>query len=70
MKVQVIIERGADGTFDANMEFMNSIPFGLLGQGKTVLEAINDFYNSYNEIKTMYQYQGNEFPMLEFEFLF
>ena len=46
MKVQVIIERGADGTFDANMEFINSIPFGLLGQGKTVSEAIDDFYNS------------------------
>ena len=68
MKVQVIIERGADGTFDANMEFINNIPFGLLGQGKTVSEAINDFYNSYDEIKEMYLSEGNVCPMLEFEF--
>jgi len=68
MKVQVIIERGADGTFDANMEYISSVPFGLLGQGNTVSEAIDDFYNSYGEIKTMYQAEGNEFPILEFEF--
>jgi len=68
MKVQVVIERGADGTFDANMEYISSVPFGLLGQGNTVSEAIDDFHNSYGEIKAMYQAEGNECPMLEFEF--
>jgi predicted RNase H-like HicB family nuclease len=68
MKVQVIIERGADGTFDANMKYVDSVPFGLLGQGKTVSEAISDFYNSYGEIKAMYQAEGNKCPTLEFEF--
>jgi len=68
MKVQVIIERGTDGTFDANMEYISSVPFGLLGQGNTVSEVIDDFYNSYSEIKAMYQTEGNECPMLEFEF--
>ena len=68
MKVQVIIERGADGTFDANMEYIDSVPFGLLGQGKTVSAAIDDFYNSYEEIKAMYQAEDNECPALEFEF--
>lgn len=51
MKAQVIIERGADGTFDANMEYIKDIPFGLLGQGKTVAETIADFYNSYEEMQ-------------------
>jgi predicted RNase H-like HicB family nuclease len=68
MKVQVIIERGVDGTYDANMEFIKNIQFGLLGQGKTVSEAIEDFYNSYGEIKAMYQAEGNVCPELEFEF--
>jgi len=68
MKVQVIIERGADSTFDANMEYISNVPFGLLGQGNTVSEAIADFYNSYGEIKAMYQAEGSECPMLEFEF--
>ena len=47
---------------------IGSVPFGLLGQGNTVSEAIDDFYNSYGEIKTMYQAEGNKYPMLEFEF--
>jgi len=68
MKVQVIIERGSDGTFDANMEFVKSIPFGLLGQGKTVSEAIADFYNSYSEMQAMYKAENKECPELEFEF--
>ena len=68
MKAQVIIERGADGTFDANMEFIKSIPFGLLGQGKTVSETIADFYNSYSEIQAMHKAEGKECPKLEFDF--
>lgn len=68
MKAQVIIERGADGTFDANMEFIKSIPFGLLGQGKTVSETIADLYNSYGEMQAMYKEEGKECPALEFEF--
>ena len=67
MKVQVIIERGADGTFDANMEFIKSVPFGLLGQGKTVADTIADFYNSYGEMQAMYKAEGKECPQLEFE---
>lgn len=68
MKVQVIIERGADGTFDANMEFIKNVPFGLLGQGKTVADTIADFYNSYGEMQAMCKAEGNECPQLEFEF--
>lgn len=30
--VDVIIERGADGTFDAHMETYSDLRFGLLGQ--------------------------------------
>lgn len=68
MKAQVIIERGADGTYDANMEFIKSVPFGLLGQGKTVAEAIADFYNSYGEMQAMYKAEGKECPALELDF--
>ena len=69
MKVQVFIERGADGSFDANMEFIKNVPFGLLGQGKTVSDAIADFYNSYDEIQAMYKNDGKECPALEFDFI-
>lgn len=68
MKAKVIIERGVDGTFDANIEFLENVPFGLLGQGKTVAETIADFNNSYAEMCAYYAKEGKECPVLEFEF--
>lgn len=68
MKVQVFIERGADGSFDANMELVDEVPFGLLGQGRTVTETIADFHNSYAEIRNIYAREGKACPELEFEF--
>ena len=63
--VDVIIERGSDGTFDANMETYSDLEFGLLGQGKTVEEAKADLMNSYNEIKeifvAMFESMDNEY---------
>ena len=66
--VDVIIERGSDGTFDANMETYSDLEFGLLGQGKTVEEAKADLMNSYNEIKEIFVEQGKEVEDLRFEF--
>ncbi len=68
MKAQVTIERGVDGSFDATMEYLEAVPFGLLGQGKTVAETIADLGNSYKEIQAYYSAEGKECPELEFEF--
>jgi predicted RNase H-like HicB family nuclease len=69
MKVVVIIEKGIDGTFDACMEYYENLSFGLLGQGDTVEEAIEDFYKTRDEMKLHYQETGKYFPEdLEFEF--
>ena len=70
MKAQVTIERGADGSFDATMEYLEAVPFGLLGQGKTVAETIADFYNSYKEMQGFYSAEGRECPEIEFEFCY
>lgn len=68
MKVNVIVEQGIDGSYDANMEYVESVPFGLLGQGNTPTEAIADFENSYEEIKAMFKVEGKICPVLEFDF--
>lgn len=68
MKAQVTIERGSDGSFDATMEYLADVPFGLLGQGKTVAETIADFRNSYREMQEMYKAEGKDAPELEFVF--
>lgn len=64
---EVIIERGKDATFSAYIASGN-VPFGLLGDGKTVKETIEDFYNSYEEMKAYYESEKKEFPNLKFEF--
>lgn len=66
--VDVIIERGADGTFDAHMEVCPDLKFGLLGQGKTVQETKEDFYNSYKEMGEIFAEQGKQIEQLEFNF--
>jgi len=69
MKVNVIIEKGKDGTYDACMEVHKDLTFGLLGQGKTVKEAIEDFYITFEDMKNLYQDTGQKFPEnLEFVF--
>ena len=69
MKVEVIIERGKDGTYDACMEFREDLDFGLLGQGKTAKAAIADFYACHDAMKSHYEASGKRFPDdLEFEF--
>ena len=69
MKTIVIIERGNDGTYDAYLEHTENVNFGLLGQGTTVKEAIDDFMNSREEMKTYYAEENKPFPAeLEFEF--
>ena len=40
IQVKATIERGDNGTYDVTMEYLPQIPFGLLGQGNNVEEAI------------------------------
>lgn len=69
VKSTAIIEKGEAG-FDITLKSQDGIPFGLLGQGRTVEEAKDDFINSYNEMKELMKDKGIECPELEFEFYF
>lgn len=71
MKVRsmAIIEKGEMG-FDITLKSQEGIPFGLLGQGRTVEEAKEDFMNSYKEMMELMKDKGIDCPELEFEFLF
>ena len=67
MKTIAVIERGADGTYGVFIE-SKDVPFGVIGDGETVAEAIDDFNNSVDEMRAYYAEEGKEFPQLEFEF--
>jgi predicted RNase H-like HicB family nuclease len=67
MKATVIIERGSDGTFGAYIKESN-IPYGIIGDGKTAEEAIQDFKSGYEDMRESYEQDGKEFPECEFTF--
>ncbi|WP_026715217.1 type II toxin-antitoxin system HicB family antitoxin [Flavobacterium daejeonense] len=67
MKAKVIIERGTDGSYGAYIGSDN-IPFGIVGDGKTVEEAKKDFLNSYKEMEEYYKEENKSFIKCEFEF--
>jgi hypothetical protein len=65
-KVKVILERGIDGKFSANMDCFD-FDFGLSGFGDTAKEALRDFYECYEEAKKINASSGKETPILEFD---
>ncbi|MGL2963204.1 helix-turn-helix domain-containing protein [Flavobacterium sp. RSB2_4_14] len=69
MKVKVIIERGNDGSYGAYIG-SNNVPFGILGDGKTVQEAKADFLNSYQEIRAYYLETNKKIIEYDFDFQF
>jgi hypothetical protein len=66
-KVKVIVERGNDGMYSANMDCYD-YDFGLSGFGATAKEALKDFYECYDEAKKMNAEEGKPTPELEFKF--
>lgn len=69
MIVNVIIEKAPNGTYDANLEYSEFLTFGLLGQGATVKECIDDFYRTRDDMRDLYNEEGKPFPEdLEFNF--
>ncbi len=68
MKAKVIITRGTDGRYQANMEFYEQLSFGLFGEGDSVEETIADFHVCVADMKALYLDKGKEFPELKFEF--
>jgi len=65
-KVKVIVERGSDSKYSAYMDYYE-FDFGLAGFGNTAKDAIEDFYKSYEEEKTMCADEGKACPELLFE---
>ena len=68
MKAKVTIERGEDGTYSAYIATDN-IPYGIIGEGRSVPEAIEDFKAGYEEMRVLYAHSGKEFPECEVEYV-
>lgn len=68
MKYKVGIERGYDGSYSAHLSHKN-LSFGLRGDGASTREAVKDFLQTADDMRSYYAEAGKEFPEdLEFEF--
>ena len=67
MKVTVIIEQNRKGRYSAYISDKR-IKFGVLGEGKTVEETVEDFKIGYEDMKETYLCERKDFPELEFDF--
>jgi len=68
-KIKAFIERGKDGTYGVYVDLEdNTLNYGLIGDGNTVDEAIEDFQACYFEMKELYEKEGLHFVEAKFEF--
>jgi predicted RNase H-like HicB family nuclease len=68
-KIKAFIERGKDGTYGVYVDLEdNTLNYGIIGDGYTVDEAIEDFNIGYLEMKELYKEEGKHFIEAEFEF--
>ena len=69
VKVQAFIERGNDGTYGVYIDLNeNRLNYGIIGDGSTVKEAIEDFYSCYEDMKKSFEKDNSYFQEAEFEF--
>ena len=68
-KINVVIERGIDGSFSAYIADDNC-EFGCIGEGKSVEETKADFMKAVGEMQEVYAEEGFKFPDVEFDFIY
>ena len=69
-KAKAFIEIGKKLDYDIWIDPEANLPFGLLGQGKTISEAKQDFMYCYEDMKKSYAKKGKKMPSVEFEFVY
>ena len=68
-KINVVIERGIDGSFSAYIADDNC-EFGCIGEGKSVEETKADFMKAVGEMQEVYAEERSKFPDVEFDFIY
>ena len=66
--IKVYIVRESDGSYSSYMDEKADLPYGLIGEGSTVAEAINEWRRAYNDMRSLFEEEGREFEEVEFIF--
>ena len=67
MKITALIEKGLDGKFSIFIA-EKAYPYGVIGTGNTVKEAMDDFMAGYQEMKEYVESTGTAFIEAEITF--
>jgi hypothetical protein len=68
-KVKALIERGGDGRYGVYVDLEdNTLNYGVIGEGVTVEEAIEDFKTCHLEMKKLHEDEKLPFVETDFEF--
>lgn len=67
-KVKAHIEIASDGLYSVYIDDKN-LNYGVIGEGKTISEAIDDFYAVYEALKQGFKEEGRTFEEVEFIFV-
>ncbi len=70
VKAKVYICRESDGSYSCYADEKAHINYGLVGEGSTVKEAIDDWIGTYEAMKQSYADKGLEFVEAEFTFAY
>ena len=69
IKVKAFIERGNDGTYGVYVDLEeNRLNYTVIGDGKTVEEAIEDFEGCYKDMRKSFEKDNQYFQEVEFEY--
>lgn len=69
-KVKVFICKEKDGSYSMYVDEHAKLNYGLIGEGSSVQQAMNEWRSMYNAMKKSYEEKGLEFVEAEFEFVF
>lgn len=68
--VKVYIVRESDGTYSSYMDDKANLPYGLIGEGSTVAEAMDEWMRAYRDTRTLFEETGREFVEADFSFVY
>lgn len=69
-KVRVYVCKEADGTYSCYVDEKSNINYGLIGEGSSVKEAIDEWNAVYESMKKSYEKDGMPFVEANFEFTY
>ncbi len=68
--VKVYIVRESDGSYSSFMDEKANLPYGLVGEGATAAEAIDEWTRAYNDMRKIFEEEGREFVEAQFTFAY